>query len=124
MTSQIQKSNPYVSVVVKKTDIPFIIRGFNNACPNVMEKLVLEDHDTLGYLQRTFENTETELVRIQFHMEEEYPILMHSIKKNQFFTGSYQHEITHSSAETLPELLSALEQQYKHQITAKKIQLH
>lgn len=124
MTSQIQINNPFVHVIVNKSDLPFIVKGLKNTTLNTMEKIILNESDFIGYLERTFQNTETSLVKIQINMIDEFPILVESIKSNQFLSGATKTEITQLNLETLITLIKELPKQYKQQIIAKKIALH
>lgn len=121
--STIKDANPNVSVVVNYTDLPFILNVFKNETLSIMEKISIEELDTVGYFERTIENNKSELVRIEFNVEIELPILIHKIKSGSFFRGVSSTEKLHLGLDTLVELILDLPNEYEKQIVAKKFEI-
>lgn len=121
--SAIKEANPNVSVVVNYTDLPFILNVFKNRTLSTMEKIAIEELDTVGYFERTIENNKSELVRIQFNVEIELAILIRKIKAGSFFKGVSMTEKLHLGLDTLVELILDLPNEYEKQIIAKKFEV-
>jgi hypothetical protein len=124
MKSSIENSTPNVSFIVNKTDLPIIKNAFKRISLNAMENILLESQGTIKYLEDTFQNTHTGLIKIELNVQDELPILIRSIKSNSFFNGISITEIIHLQLHTLPELILELPTLYKHQLIAKKIAMH
>lgn len=121
--SAIKTLNPNVSVVVNYTDLQYILNVFKHRTLNTMEKIAIEELDTVGYLERTIKNNKSELVRIQFNVEIELPILIRKIKSGTFFKGVTSAEKIHLGLDTLTDLILELPQEYEKQIVAKKFEI-
>ena len=121
--SAFKDANSKVSVVVNYTDLPFLLNVFKNRTLNTMEKISIEELDTVGYFERTIENNKSELVRIEFNIEIELPILIRKIKAGSFFQGVTSSERLHLGLDTLTELILDLPNEYEKQIIAKKFEV-
>lgn len=82
----ISKSNPYVKCIVNYSDLEVLARAFDNLVFCSAEKREQFENNTSSYLRETQENHEgSDLVEIEFHMENDVPYLVRAAKADHLF---------------------------------------